>query len=145
MAEREDYKKGESLLERCGAIQKIGVYWYDVEVYSGPRDDCHHEKLIIIGNNEEKIKERTEDDIHNLGSGEVAYYSLLHSIKIDKSEVMERFGLSETKINEILGGKNLELGEIFFFCILKMFLNQKEISIFMARQKRHYEKIQFSS
>ena len=31
MSEKEDYRKGEALLERSGVIQKIGVYCYKVE------------------------------------------------------------------------------------------------------------------
>ncbi|MSP69700.1 MAG: hypothetical protein EXR20_05455 [Bacteroidetes bacterium] len=94
-------------MKKKGAIQKIGVHCYDV--YDAD-DDIHGEKLIIIGNNEDQLEERTEDGIQYFDSGGKTFeYTLKRSFKISSSEVMERFGLRESTINEILGGENIEL------------------------------------
>ena len=81
---------------------------------SGSEDSNHAYKeflpntFIFNEYNEEKIKERTEDGIQDFDSGETSDYTLKRSFKISSSEVMERFGLIESTINEILGGKNIE-------------------------------------
>ena len=101
----------ENKIKRLGYNDQIGVYCYDVKTWDAD-DDIIDEKLIIIGNNEEKIKERIEDGIQDFYSGETSDYTLKRSFKISSSEVMERFGLKfgliESTINEILGGKNIE-------------------------------------
>ena len=96
-------EKGEAMLTAFGVIKKIGVYCYDVKVYD--RDDSDHdEKLIIIGNNEEKIKERTKDgEIYS----DLYYYTLERSFEISSSEVMERFDLDKLDVDRILGGENI--------------------------------------
>jgi hypothetical protein len=113
MKEKEDYKKGESLLERCGAIRKIGVYCYEVEVSCHNMDGVISEKteeLIIIGNNKESIEESTEDsDSEEMGYLKSKEYTLKKSFVMISDEVMERFGLGKSEIDKILGGENLEL------------------------------------
>ena len=110
-------------MKKKSAIQKIGVHCYDVKTWDAD-DDIHDEKLIIIGNNEEKIKERTKDGTQDFYSGETSDYTLKRSFKISSSEVMERFGLRESTINEILGGKNIEehydIDDAFRFCGLSI-------------------------
>ena len=112
MTEKEAYKKGESLLERCGAIEKIGVYCYNVTV------ECHNigegticeksEDLIILGINEERLNERVEDQDNECeGYMESTYYKLKSSSKMLSSEVMERFNLKDHQIRKILDDKEI--------------------------------------
>jgi len=143
----ENGEKGVAMLTAFGVIKKIGVYCYDVEVESG---NCagtissENKKLIIIGNNEEQLEKQTEWSQHDQeGYADCYDYSLSHSIEIDKSEVMERFGISESKIDEILGGENLELdewdlrGEDYF--------SDCELSIEELREKRKIDSEPFDA
>jgi hypothetical protein len=108
-------EKGVAMLTAFGVIKKIGVYCYEVEISDHNMDGVIHEEtesLIIIGNNEESRNESTEDgDSEQEGYMRSNEYTLESSFEMRSSEVMERFGLSESKIDKILGGENLELDD----------------------------------
>jgi len=112
MSEKEDYKKGEALLERSGVIQKIGVYCYEVETewyeVEGNYYDSKKENLIVIGNNKDELEERTEGGYDEDDEKDYTY-NLEGEYILFKDEVIERFGLSESAIEDILNGENLEL------------------------------------
>lgn len=112
MKQEEDYKKGEALLERSGVIQKIGVYCYEVEIewleIEGNYYDDKKENLIVIGNNKDRLEKVTEDNYEE-STGRDYTYNLEGEYLLDKDEVIERFGLSESAIEDILNGENLEL------------------------------------
>ena len=112
--QEEDYRKGESLLGRSGIIQKIGVYCYEVtiEKHNGAVGTIasEDEYLIVIGNDEESLAEKTEDeDEEDEGFMVSTSYNLVRSMELYPSEVEERFKLSESAIEDILNGENLEL------------------------------------
>jgi hypothetical protein len=147
MKEKEDYKKGESLLERCDVIQKIGVYCYEVEISCHNMDGVISEKteeLIIIGNNKESIDESTEDsDSEEMGYLKSKEYTLKKSFVMISDEVMERFGLSKSKIDEILGGVNLELDN--WDLRGKEYFSDCFISIQELREKRRVDSEPFDA
>ena len=108
-------EKGVAMLTAFGVIKKIWVYRYRVDISDYNMDGVINEEtesLIIIGNNEESRDERTEDeDSEQMGYSRSTEYTLWRSFEMRSSEVMERFDLSESEIDEILGGENLELDD----------------------------------
>ena len=140
-------EKGVAMLTAFGVIKKIGVYCYEVEISDHNMDGVIHEEtesLIIIGNNEESRNESTEDgDSEQMGYMRSNEYTLESSFEMRSSEVMERFGLSESKIDKILGGENLELdewdlrGEDYF--------SDCELSIEELREKRKIDSEPFDA
>ena len=114
--QEENARKGEAMLTKFGVIKKIGVYCYDVTIenHNGAVGtiSSEEEQLIIIGINEESLEERTEDeDYEDEGFMRTTTYSLEFEEEWTSDEVMERFDLSESQIEEILDGENLELEE----------------------------------
>ena len=102
-------------MKKKGAIQKIGVHCYEVEISDHNMDGVIHEEtesLIIIGNNEKSRNKSTENyDSEQMGYMRSKEYTLESSFEIESREVMERFNLDEGDINNILGGENLELDD----------------------------------
>ena len=80
----------------------INVYRYGVTIYGGT-DDEQNEDLIVIGNSEKNRKEYFQY------MSRFSSYSLISKHKFSADEVMERFSLSVSHIEEILNGVNLEL------------------------------------
>ena len=114
--QEENERKGEAMLTKFGAIKKIGVYCYDVTVenHNGAVGtiSSEDEQLIIIGINEEELDERTEDeDAEDEGFMTSTRYTLVRSMELHSSEVMERFNLCESEIDDILNDDNLELDD----------------------------------
>jgi hypothetical protein len=143
----EEAIKGEAMLKKFGVIKKIGVYCYDVEIESG---NCggtiatKTEKLIIIGNNEEQLEEQTEDrQEDDEGYADFYTYDLIHSAEFFADEIMERFGLSESTIDEILGGENLELDK--YDLSGKDYFSDCKLSIEELREKRRIDSEPFDA
>lgn len=113
--QEENERKGEAMLTKFGAIKKIGVYCYTVSIESanvGGTISQKYENRIIIGNNEEQLEEQTEwRQEDQEGYADLYDYTLIYSAEFHSDEVMERFDLRESKIEEILEGENLELDD----------------------------------
>ena len=113
--QEENERKGEAMLTKFGAIKKIGVYCYRVSIESANVAGTISEKeenRIIIGNNEEQLEEQTEwRQEDQEGYADMYDYTLVYSAEFHSDEVMERFDLSESQIEEILEGENLELDD----------------------------------
>ena len=88
----------------------IDVYRYGVTVYEW--DDTQDENLIVIGNNKKQRREQTKG---TYASSYSTSCSLISKHKFPAEEVMERFNLSESDIDEILNGENLELEDCDLF------------------------------
>lgn len=113
--QEENARKGESILIKLGLIKKIKVYCYRVSIESANVGGTISEKkedLIIIGNNEEQLKKKTRwRQVDQEGYADLYDYTLVYSAEFHSDEVMERFDLSESQIEEILEGENLELDD----------------------------------
>ena len=111
--QEENARKGEAMLTKFEVIKKIGVYCYRVSIESanvGGTISDREENLIIIGNNKEQLEKQTrwrQEDQE--GYADLYDYTLVYSSEFHSDEVMERFDLSESNIEEILDGENLEL------------------------------------
>lgn len=95
-----------------GVIEKIGVYCYEVENTSESLNgviSTKYKNLIIIGNNEVELEDRTE---YYRRSGESIKHILVHSAELHGEEIRERFNLDEYSISHFLGGENLELDHL---------------------------------
>jgi hypothetical protein len=143
----ENGEKGVAMLTSFGVIKKIGVYCYEVEISDHNMDGVIHEEtesLIIIGNNEESRNESTEDvDSEQEGYMRSREYTLESSFEMRSSEVMERFGISESKIDEILGGENLELDD--WDLEGEDYLSDCDLSIEKLREKRKIDSEPFDA
>lgn len=110
--EEQDYTKGERLLGRCGLIQKIGVYCYEIEIckfeYEGSYYKYNKENLIVIGNNKDEL-EKTTKNHYNDNTEEEYDYKLEGEYIFFESEIIERFGLRKNHIKSILEGVNLKM------------------------------------
>ena len=135
-------------MKKKGAIQKIGVHCYEVEISDHNMDGVIHEEtesLIIIGNNEKSRNKSTENyDSEQMGYMRSKEYTLESSFEMKSSEVMERFDLDEVDIDNILGGKNLELDH-WNLDYNTDYLSDCDLSIEELREKRRIDSKPFDA
>jgi hypothetical protein len=109
--------------------EMIDVYRYGVTIYEW--DDTQDEDLIVIGNNEKQREEQVKKTYYSSHS---ISYSLISRHKFPAEEVMERFNLSESDIEEIVNGENLELEDDVLFST--DYFDDCKLSIEEIRSKR---------
>ena len=105
-----------------GVIEKIGVYCYKRTNHCDGGALVNSRNLILIGNNEEKLERRTR--YYRGSDGWSTNYTLHHSAELHGEEIMERFNLSKSDIEDILNGKNKELEVTDYFDECKLTIEE---------------------
>ena len=103
-------------------------------------DDTQDENLIVIGNNKEQLNEQVKK---TSTPSQVTSYSLLSKSTFSAEEVMERFNLSQSNIDEILNGENLELEDCDLFS--NDYFDDCELTIEELRNKRKIDAQDFDA
>ena len=142
----ENIRKGESILTRFGVIKKTWVCCYDVIIFDSGWDVHQKEvkNLIIIGIDKESIKNSVGPSKHAMeGFTRTKKYKLKSSKEIYQYELVERFNLTESQIEEILSGEDLELS-YYDLCDTDYFYECR-LTIEQLRDKRKKDTEHFDS